>query len=114
MRRGEVWWADLGEPKGSAPALLRPVIIVQDDLLTESKLATVMIVPMTSNLKRAAAAGNAEIEPKDANLKVTSVALVCRVMTIDKTLLTQRVGLLPKRVMHRIDVGCRLALGLSI
>ncbi len=114
MRRGEVWWADLGEPKGSAPALLRPVIIVQDDLLTESKLATVMIVPLTSNLKRAAAAGNVEIEPKDASLKSPSVALVCQVMTIDKTLLTRLAGLLPKRVMHRIDLGLRLALGLSI
>lgn len=114
MRRGEVWWADLGKPKGSEPALLRPVIIVQDDLLTESKLATVMIVPLTSNLKRAVAVGNVEIAPKDASLKSPSVALVCQVMTVDKTMLARLAGVLPKRVMHKVDLGLRLALGLSI
>ncbi len=113
MKRGEVWWADLGEPKGSAPALLRPVIIVQDDLLTESKLATVMIVPITSNLKRATAAGNVQLEPEGSGLKSPSVALVCQVMTMDKAMLTQLIGMLPKRVMQKVDLGLRLALGVS-
>jgi mRNA interferase MazF len=58
MNRGEVWWADLAEPRGSEPAKRRPVIIVQEDALTRSRLQTVMVVPITSNLKRGAAPRN--------------------------------------------------------
>ncbi|HEV8244990.1 MAG TPA: type II toxin-antitoxin system PemK/MazF family toxin, partial [Polyangiaceae bacterium] len=84
MKRGEVWWADLGEPQGVEPAFRRPVVVVQDDLLTSSKLATVMVVPLTSNLRRGAAIGNVTLEPQDTGLPRQSVALVCQVLTIDK------------------------------
>ncbi len=114
MRRGEVWWADLGHPKGSEPALVRPVVVVQDDLLTQSRLATVMIVPLTTNLRRAIAAGNVELTPADSGLQQTSVALVCQVMSVDKESLFEAAGSLPKRAMRRVDAGLRLALGLEI
>ena len=53
MNRGEIWWADLAEPRGSEPGSRRPVLIVQDDLLNRSRLKTLMVVPLTSNLLRA-------------------------------------------------------------
>ncbi len=112
MRRGEVWWADLGEPKGGGPAFRRPVVIVQDDLLTASKLPTVMIVPLTSNLRRAVAVGNVALEARDTGLSKPCVALVCQVMAVDKELLAERAGVLPRRKMSRVDAGLRLALGL--
>ncbi len=114
MKRGDVWWADLGQPKGSEPALVRPVIVVQDDLLTQSRLATVMVVPLTTNLKRAAAIGNVEIGPKDSGLKSPSVAMVCQVMSVDKLALFKQVGSLGKPVIRKIDAGLCLALGLEI
>ena len=113
MKRGEIWWADLGEPKGAEPAFLRPVLIVQDDLLTESSLATAMVVPLTTNLRRALAIGNVHLEPRSTGLSKPSVALVCQVMTIDKTWLVRRAGSLPKRTMRTVDAGLKLALGLS-
>jgi mRNA interferase MazF len=112
MRRTEVWWADLADPSGAQPGFRRPVIIVQDDLITESRIPTVMVVPLTSNLKRSAAPGNVALEARDTGLARASVALVCQVMTIDKSLLTERVGSLSRRVMSKLDAGLSLALGL--
>lgn len=114
MKRGEVWWADLGEPRGGEPAFRRPVLIVQDDLLTESRLGTVMVVPLTSNLNRARAIGNVSLSPRDTGLSKTSVALVCQVMTIDKDWMDERVRKVPRRVADKLDSGLRLALGLAV
>lgn len=113
MRRGDVWWADLGEPRGSAPSFRRPVLVVQDDHLTASALSTVMVVPMTSNLRRGQAIGNVTLEPRDSGLDRRSVALVCQVMTIDKSVLDERVSTLPARARRAVDAGLRLALSLE-
>lgn len=113
MKRGDIWWVDLGEPKGSAPALRRPVVVVQDDLLTESRLATVMVAPITSNLRRAVAVGNVELDGKRSGLSRPSVILVCQIMTVDKLLFDEQVGALSKRQLHELDEGLMLALGFT-
>lgn len=113
MNRGDVWWADLTEPRGSEPAKRRPVVIVQDDSLTRSRLQTVMVVPITSNLKRAAAPGNVVLARTHSKLSVEGVALACQIVTIDKHFLTERVATLPRSTMTRIDAGLRLTLALS-
>ena len=113
MKRGEIWWADLAEPRGAEPAFRRPVLVVQDDLLTESTLGTVMVVPLTTNLKRAKAAGNVDLPADATGLPRQSVALVCQVMTVDKGWLSDLVTALPRRTMRQVDTGLRLALGLS-
>jgi mRNA interferase MazF len=110
--RGEVWWADLAEPRGSEAGSRRPVVIVQDDLLTQSQLRTVMVAPVTSNLLRGRAAGNLLLKASDSGLKRESVLLVCQLVTVDKELLTECVGRLPRRIMSRVDDGLRLALDL--
>lgn len=112
MKRGEVWWIDLGEPRGAQPGFRRPVVILQDDLLTESRLQTVMVAPMTSNLQRALAIGNVEVTPKQSGLPKASVVLVCQVMTVDKSLFSEQQGSLSRRVMADVDRGLALALGL--
>ena len=114
MRRGEVWWVDLGEPIGSEPAFRRPVVIIQDDLLTDSALETVMVGPLTSNLRRAIAIGNVEIAARATGLSKASVALACQVTTVDKSLLTERAGGLSKQSMTQLDRGLMLALGLGM
>jgi mRNA interferase MazF len=112
MIRGEVWWADLGEPHGSELGSRRPVLIVQDDLLTQSRLHTVMVAPITSNLVRAKALGNVLLKPAVSGLRRESVVLVCQVLTVDKALLTDAFSCLPRRVMSLVDDGLRLALDL--
>ncbi|MEM9696343.1 MAG: type II toxin-antitoxin system PemK/MazF family toxin [Myxococcota bacterium] len=113
VHRGEVWWVDLAEPRGSEPGFRRPVIIVQEDLLNQSALATVMVVPITSNLRRARARGNVLLKQRDTGLTKDSVALACQVLTVDELDLDALVGALPQRVMNELDDGLRLTLSLS-
>lgn len=113
MKRGEVWWVDLGVPRGSEPAFRRPVVIVQEDLLTDSLLGTVMVVPLTTNMQRGLAIGNVEITARQSRLPKPSVALVCQVATADKALFSERVSTLPQRVMSEVNRGLALALGLG-
>jgi mRNA interferase MazF len=113
IKRGEIWWADLAEPRGSEPADRRPVLVVQDDHLTASALATVMVVPLTTNLRRAEAIGNVALAKRDTGLQRDSVALVCQVLTLDKAFLDVPVRRLTARLMRPIDDGLRLALSLE-
>jgi mRNA interferase MazF len=112
VKRGEIWWADLAEPRGSEPGGRRPVVIVQDDLLTASRLQSVIVVPLTTNLGRARAAGNVPLGAAETGLKRDSVALVCQVLTLDKDFFDEPVGSLSKRTLRSLDDGLRLALDL--
>ena len=113
MKRGQLWWADLAEPRGSEPGGRRPVLIVQDDLLTASHLQSVMVVPLTTNLQRAQAAGNVLLRSSETGLNRDSVALVCQVMTLDKSFLDEEVGSLSRRMRQLVDDGLRLSLDLG-
>lgn len=113
IKRGEIWWADLGEPRGSAPALRRPVLVVQEDVLSASALNTVMVAPLTSNLRRAEAAGNVLLPTSETGLDRASVALVCQIMTLDKVFFDELAGSLSSRARRRVDRGLALALALS-
>lgn len=113
IRRGELWWADLGEPRGSEPGLRRPVVIVQRDEINDSRLQTVMVVPVTSNLRRATALGNVLLSKRQAKLMVDSVALACQVETLDKVFLDERITRLDPTTMQRIDDALKLNLHLE-
>ncbi|MFK8185140.1 MAG: type II toxin-antitoxin system PemK/MazF family toxin [Phormidesmis sp.] len=95
MYRGEIWWADLAVPDGSALGCRRPVLIVQDDIFNQSAIRTVIVVIITSNTQLAEAPGNVLLPRKLSGLPKDSVANVSQVFTIDKTLLTERIGSLP-------------------
>ena len=112
MQRGEVWWADLGEPTGFEPGFRRPVAIVQADAFNRSRIGTVVCIVLTSNLRLADAPGNVLILKGDSGLPKESVANVSQIVTIDRDTLSDRVGKLPSRVRERIDRGLRLVLEL--
>jgi mRNA interferase MazF len=112
VNRAEVWIADLAEPRGSEPAKRRPVLIVQENALNQSRLNTVMVAPITSNMKRGRAPGNVSLSPKQSGLKVDSVVLCCQVLCLDKAFFSQPVATLSESVMSRIDSGLKIALAL--
>jgi len=114
VRRGEVWWADLGEPAGSEPGYRHPVVVVQEDELNRSRLATTVVALLTSNLRRAEASGNVLCPARATGLPKDSVVNVSQLATVDKAALVERVGALPPRLMRRVDDGLRLALALAI
>ena len=112
MRRGEVWWASLPPPAGSGPGLRRPVVVVQSNPFNESRIATVVIAAITSNLALAEAPGNVRIGKSESGLSKPSVVNVSQVLTIDRSYLTKRVRTLPAQIMSRVDNGLRLVIGL--
>lgn len=112
MNRGEVWWASLPAPTGSGPGYRRPVLIVQSNPFNQSRIATVVVAVITSNLGLADAPGNVRISKADAGLSRASVVNVSQVLTIDRRLLTAKVRSMPGAVMRAVDEGLRLVLGL--
>jgi len=111
MRRGEIWWAHLPDPVGSGPGFRRPVVVVQSNDFNRSKIQTVVVVPLTSNLKWAAAPGNVRIRRR-SGLRKESVANVSQVVTLDRSLLAGRAAGLTAELMRQVDEGLRLVLAL--
>ena len=111
VAQGEVWWADLGTPAGSEPGFRRPVIIVQGDALNRSRLATVVCVPLTSNLRWADAPGNTVLTARVTGLSKDSVANPSQVVTLDKTVFTERVGKAPRAKLELVLAGIDVILG---
>ena len=112
MRRGEIWWASLGEPEGSAPGYRRPVLIVQSDEFNNSRISTVIVAVLTSNTTLAQAPGNVLIKARHAGLAKDSVVNVSQVITVDKQCLTEKVKKLDSPTMAEIDTGLRLVLAI--
>ncbi len=112
MKRGEIWWATLADPVGSEPGYRRPVLVVQSDEFNESRIRTVVVLTLTSNLRLASAPGNVPCRKTETGLPRESVVNVSQAATINKTRLTQRVGRLPARLMQQVESGLRSVLGL--
>jgi mRNA interferase MazF len=109
--QGETWWADLSEPVDSEPGFRRPVLIVQGDALNQSRIATVICVPLTSNLKWAGAPGNVVLKAKTTGLPKDSVANVSQIVSIDRDMLTERVGKVRSQQLELVFAGLDLVLG---
>jgi mRNA interferase MazF len=112
MRRGEVWWASLQRASGSGPGYRRPVLVVQDDEFNASNIKTVLVAIISSNLSLAAAPGNVLVKRKQSGLPRQSVVNVSQIVTIDKNVLTDRVGEFPDQVMAAVDSGLKLVFDL--
>lgn len=113
VRRGDVWWAELEEPRGSEPGYRRPVIIVQADSFNRSRIGTVLGVILTSNLRLVDAPGNVLIPGRRVGLAKDSVANISQIMAIDREFLDEQVGRVPPRLMAAVDAGLKLVLGLA-
>ena len=112
VQRGEIWWADLAEPRGSEPGFRRPLLIVQADPFNRSRIATTIGVALTSNLRLVDAPGNVLVPKRSSGLPKDSVANVSQVVTVDREVLTERAGKLSAEVMATVDAGLRLVLSL--
>lgn len=111
ISQGDIWWADLPDPAGSGPGLRRPVVVVQGDSLNRSRIATIVCVPLTSNHKWAGAPGNVVLSTQVTGLPKNSVANVSQVVSIDRSLLTERTGTLPRNQLRLVLSGIDVVLG---
>lgn len=107
-----MWWVDLGDPKGSAPGLTRPVVVLSADTFNRSKIATVTVAVITSNMRLAAAPGNVILADGEGGLPKPSVVNVSQVVTVDKTSLIEQSGALTTERLDEVERGLRLALSL--
>lgn len=112
IQRGEIWWADLPDPVGAEPGYRRPVLVIQSDQFNQSRIATVIAVVITSNVRLAQAPGNVFLPQRATGLSKDSVANVSQVITLDKALLTEQVGVLSATLFERVESGLRLAMSL--
>ena len=111
--QGEVWWADLPDPSGSGPGFRRPIVVLQGDALNRSRLATVVCVPLTSNLRWADAPGNVVLRARSTGLPKDSVANLSQVVAIDRTLLSERAGRVSRAQIELLHAGLDVVLGRS-
>lgn len=108
VRQGDVYWVDLGEPRGSAPGYLHPYVVIQNDLFNRSRINLVVVCLITSNLKRASAPGNVLLEDGEANLSKPSVVNVSQIFTVDRMDLVEKIGALSSDRVRLILDGVRL------
>lgn len=111
IAQGEIWWADLPVPTGSGPGFRRPVVVVQGDALNRSLVATVVCVPLTSNLRWADAPGNVLLPTRATGLPRDSVANVSQVIALDKAVLAERAGKLSRVKTELVLSGIDVILG---
>ncbi len=111
IAQGDIFWADLDVPSGSEPGFRRPVVVIQSDSLNQSRIATVICIPLTSNLKWANAPGNLLLRARVTGLPRDSVANVSQVVTLDRDMLGERIGRLSRKHMEAIFSGLDLVLG---
>lgn len=112
MQRGDIWWADLPEPTGAGPGYRRPIVLIQADAFTLSRIATVIAVVLTSNLRLATAPGNVLVRANESGLPKDSVVNVSQVVTLDKTMLDEYIGHLAPQTLLQVEEGLRLVLDL--
>ena len=112
IQRGEIWWADLPEPRRSEPGYRRPVLVVQADSFNLSRIQTAIVAAITTNVELASAPGNVLLPARSAGLPRDSVVNVSQLLTLDRSFLTEQAGTLPARLQRSVDEGLRTVLEL--
>jgi mRNA interferase MazF len=108
IKQGDIFWIDFGEPKGSVPGYRHPCVVIQNNVFNESKIASVVVCALTSNLKRLKAPGNVLIGKGEGNLNKDSVVNISQIATVDKTDLVEKIGSLSKLKIADIIDGVKL------
>jgi mRNA interferase MazF len=108
INQGDIFWVELDEPTGSSPGYRHPHVVIQNNVFNRSRINTVVVCALTSNLKRAAAPGNVLIEAGEADLPKQSVVVISQLFTVDKSQLSEQIGTLSKKRVRQILDGMRL------
>ena len=110
IQQGEIYWIDLGDPTGSSPGYRHPHVVIQNNIFNQSRINTVVVCVITSNLKRAAAPGNVLLNEGEGNLPKQSVVNVSQIFTVDKSEMEEKIGVLSSQRVKEILAGVHLVL----
>lgn len=108
INQGDIFWIDFGEPAGSEPGYRHPHVVIQNNLFNRSRINTAVVCALTSNLKRAAAPGNVQLNKGEGNLSKKSVVNISQIFTVNKSDLTAKIGTLSKERLSQILEGIQL------
>lgn len=108
VKQGDIFWIDFGEPAGSEPGYRHPHVVIQNNIFNRSRLGTVVVCALTSNLKRAKAPGNVPLEKDEANLPKQSVVNMSQIFTVNKSDLVEKIGSLSRKRILQILEGIQL------
>jgi mRNA interferase MazF len=113
MTRGEIWWADFGLPFGSEAGFRRPVLVVQDDAFNESKIRTIVVLSLTSNLRLLDAPGNVLVHKKESKLAEDSVIIAAQFYALDRQKFIEKISKIRRETMEEVENGMMLVLGIN-
>jgi len=108
IKQGEIYWVDLGEPSGSEPGYKHPHIVIQNNIFNSSRINTVVVCSLTTNLIRAKAPGNVVLGNGEASLPEKSVINISQIYTVNKNELTEKIGQVSEKRMYEIIEGLKL------
>ena len=108
IKQGDIYWADLAAPRGSEPGYRHPYVVIQNNVFNASRIHTVVVCALTSNLRRAQAPGNVTLKKGEANLVKSSVVNISQIITVNKSDLTEKIGSLSAEKTTKIIDGIKL------
>ena len=108
IKQGEVYWIDFCEPKDSEPGYRHPHIVIQNNVFNTSRINTVVVCSLTSNLKRAKAPGNVLLDKGEANLPKKSVINITQIYTVNKADLIEKIGQVSENRVKQLLDGIKL------
>jgi mRNA interferase MazF len=108
IKQGDIFWIDLGMPKGSEPGYKHPHVVIQNNVFNQSRINTVVVCAVTSNLKLANAPGNILLKKGEGGLKKDSVVNISQIITVDKSDITEKIGRLSPSKVNKIIEGIKL------
>ena len=106
--QGDIYWVEVKHPNEREAGILHPHVVIQDNVFNHSRINTVVVCALTSNIKRIAnTPGNILLDIGEANLPKQSVVEVSKVSTVDKTRLGEYIGSLSEERINEILAGMR-------
>lgn len=108
INQGDIFWIVLGTPSGSAPGFKHPHVLIQNNIFNHSRINTVVVCALTSNLKLAKAPGNVLLSMGEANLSKDSVVNISQIITVDKSDLIEKIGSLSPTRIRQVIEGVKL------
>lgn len=110
IKQGDLYWVDQDEPIGSEPGYRRPFVVVQNNLFNQSKINTVVVCALTTNLNRSIIPGNVTLSEGEAGLSKPSVVNITQLVTVDKRDLGEYIGTISRKKVESIAQGINLLL----
>ena len=108
INQGSIFWIDFGEPGGSEPGYRHPHVVIQNNIFNRSRINTVVVCALTSNLARANSPGNILLSKGEGNLPKGSVVNISQIFTVNKSELSEKIGTLSKERVYQILEGIKL------